>query len=122
MFAHELTHACQIAANNFVPGMICNAPGTYTYHSGGDEASRLTDQQWASLSWTDFTREQQAHIVDDWYGAHCNQTIRVKVDDLWKVEIIPFASLDDLRNNLTYIDALQDPAFHFIMQCRAGIF
>ena len=122
MFAHELTHACQIAVNNFVPGMICNAPGTYTYHSGGDEASRLTDQQWASLSWTDFTREQQAHIVDDWYGAHCNQTIRVKVDDLWKVEIIPFASLDDLRNNLTYIDALQDPAFHFITQCRAGIF
>ena len=107
LFAHELTHACQIAANKFVPGMICNAPGTYDYHSGNGEAHRLDDIGWSRLTWeNDFTREQQAHIVDDWYGAFCKS----------------FTSLEQLAANLNTADALKDPAFLFISKCRAGIF
>jgi len=107
LFAHELTHACQIAANKFVPGMICNAPGTYDYHSGNGEAHRLDEIGWSRLTWeNDFTREQQAHIVDDWYGAFCKS----------------FTSLEQLAANLNTADALKDPAFLFISKCRAGIF
>ena len=118
VFIHELTHACQIAANKFVPGMICNGSGTYTYHTPDGEANRLTNTQWASLPWTDFTREQQAHIVDDWYGAFCFKMVRVNQDE----EIQFFPNLDDLTNDLNSVKALADPAFHFITQCRAGIF
>jgi hypothetical protein len=107
VFAHELTHACQIATNKFVPGMICNAPGTYDYHSGDGEAHRLDDIGWSRLAWeNDFTREQQAHIVDDWYGAYCGN----------------FTNLQELNDNLTSQTALSDPAFLFITKCRAGIF
>ena len=107
VFAHELTHACQIAVNKFIPGMICNAPGTYNYHAGDSESQRLDNIQWSKLSWeNDFTREQQAHIVDDWYGAFCGS----------------FATLDELNNNLNSQGALTDPAFLFITKCRAGIF
>ena len=122
VFIHELTHACQIAANKFVPGMICNGSGTYTYHTPDGEANRLTNTQWASLPWTDFTREQQAHIVDDWYGAFCFKMVRVNQDGFWKEEKQFFTSLDDLTNDLNSPEALSDPAFHFITQCRAGIF
>jgi hypothetical protein len=107
VFVHELTHACQIAANKFVPGMVCNTPGTYDYHSGNNESDRLTDKQWTQRTWTDdFTREQQAHIVDDWYGAHCGS----------------FNRLQELADNLNSPEALQDPAFLFVTKCRAGIF
>lgn len=114
LFIHELTHACQIAANNFVFGMICNGSGTYTYHTPDGEANRLTNPEWASLPWTDFTREQQAHIVDDWYGAFCFKMVLEEKQF--------FTSLDDLTNNLNSAKAIADPAFHFITQCRAGIF
>ena len=107
MFAHELTHACQIAVNKFIPGMLCNAPGTYSYHAGDSESQRLDNIQWSKLSWeNDFTREQQAHIVDDWYGAFCGN----------------FTTLDELKNNLNSQGALADPAFLFVTKCRAGIF
>jgi hypothetical protein len=87
--------------------MICNAPGTYDYHSGNSEAHRLDDIGWSRLAWeNDFTREQQAHIVDDWYGAYCKS----------------FTSLEQLAANLNTADALKDPAFLFITKCRAGIF
>jgi hypothetical protein len=122
VFIHELTHACQIAANNFTPGMICNGSGTYTYHNPDGEANRLNDIQWASLSWTDFTREQQAHIVDDWYGAFCFKWVYVKDGDFWRKEKEFFTSLDDLKINLNSEEALNDPAFHFITQCRSKIF
>lgn len=112
LFAHELTHACQIAANKFVPGMICNAPGTYDYHSGNGEGHRLDDIGWSRLTWeNDFTREQQAHIVDDWYGAYCKNPDGKN-----------FSSLEQLAANLNTADALKDPAFLFITKCRAGIF
>ena len=110
LFAHELTHACQIAANKFVPGMICNAPGTYAYHAdptNKGEDARKDDISWTHMTWeNDFTREQLAHIVDDWYGANCKNV----------------TSLEQLTANLNSTDALTDPAFLFITKCRAGIF
>lgn len=123
VFAHELTHACQIASNKFVPGMICKAPGTYTYHSPDGEVNRLNNTQWAHLSWeNDFTREQQAHIVDDWYGANCFTKLMTKDGDYWKSEQHFFSNLDELKSYLNSDIALNDPAFQFIVKCRAGIF
>ena len=118
VFAHELTHACQIAVNKFVPGMICNAPGTYDYHKdfGNGEADRLIDKQWTSLTWEDdFTREQQAHIVDDWFGAHCKITDAENKDHY-------FSNLSELKDFLNSESSMQDVAFQFIIKCRAGIF
>lgn len=107
VFVHELAHACQIAANKFVPGMICTGSGTYTYHAGSAESDRKTDKSWTTRSWTDqFTREQQAHLIDDWYGANCKA----------------FSSMQELSVNLNSPTALQDLAFPFISKCRAGIF
>jgi hypothetical protein len=123
VFIHELTHACQIAVNKFLPGLICTGSGTYTYHIPDGEANRLTNPQWANLSWTeDFTREQQAHIVDDWYGAYCFAMVFTKDGDFWKEEKQFFRNLDELKSNLNSEVALNDPAFHFIINCRSGIF
>jgi len=67
----------------------------------------LNNREWTTLSWSDdFTREQQAHIVDDWYGANCGT----------------FNTLEQLKNNLNGPDALKDPAFQFIIKCRSGVF
>ena len=122
VFIHELTHACQIATNKFMPGLICTGPGTYTYHAGNGEAARNIDKQWVNQQWTDFTREQQAHIVDDWYGANCFKIILTKDGDFWREQTQFFTDLNDLNENLNSDVALKDPAFHFITQCRAGIF
>jgi hypothetical protein len=96
LFIHELTHAWQIANTSFVPGLICDVSSNYSYHSGGDDEShRLGNIEWSSRPWSGFTLEQQAHIVDDWYGA------------FWK--------------DLASFGALNDPAFHFIVDnIRAG--
>ena len=112
-FAHELTHACQIAANQFFPGLICGE-GDYDYYPKDETRLKDNGSAWAQRSWTDFKREQQGHIVNDWYGAFCNQ-----LDDNPK----PFNNdLETLKNNLNSQKALQDPAFPFILKCRAGIF
>ena len=83
VFIHELTHAWQIA-NGSIVDLICNLSQNYVYFQG----NRLTDMSWQGRSWSGFNNEQQASIVDDWYGAH-------------------FADLDST-------DALRDPAFRFI--------
>jgi hypothetical protein len=89
VFIHELVHAWQIANTSFMPGLICGAGSSnYGYHIGESEAERLTNQQWSQQSWSEFNLEQQAHIVDDWYGAY-------------------FLDLNSPG-------ALNDPAFHFI--------
>ena len=61
VFAHELTHAWQICNTSLVR-VICNTSGNYDYATG--------DANWASRGWRSFNNEQQAHIVDDWYGRH----------------------------------------------------
>jgi hypothetical protein len=91
LFIHELTHAWQIS-NNSIVDVVCNLSENYDYFRG----NRLTDRSWQSRRWSGFNNEQQAHIVDDWYGAH----------------------LADLGSP----DALKDPAFRFIRDhIRAGI-
>ncbi|MCC6317464.1 MAG: hypothetical protein IT361_07180 [Gemmatimonadaceae bacterium] len=92
VFIHELTHAWQISHGSIVD-MICGLSSNYTYFSG---SNRLMDTAWPRRSWGGFNNEQQAAIVDDWYGAHVA--------------------------NLDGFDALNDPAFHFIRDnIRAGI-
>jgi hypothetical protein len=95
VFIHELTHAWQIANTSFVPGLICDMSNNYSYHVGTTEDGRLVDRSWALLPWTGFNLEQQAHIVDDWYGK-------------WYQDLNGFG-------------ATNDPAFHFIQDnIRAG--
>jgi hypothetical protein len=83
LFIHELTHAWQISHDSIV-GLICGLSENYEYYQG----DRLTDSSWQSRSWEGFNNEQQASIVDDWYGAHA-------------------PDLNSFR-------ALNDPAFRFI--------
>ena len=87
VFIHELTHAWQITNNSFL-GMVCGMSSNYSYHAGASEGDRLTDLTWSNRAWGDFNNEQQAHIVDDWYGAHFT--------------------------DLNGFDAANDPAYHFI--------
>lgn len=58
VFIHELTHAWQITHKNFI-GMICGLSSDYDYR---------TDSDWPDGPWNGFNNEEQAHIVDDWYG------------------------------------------------------
>lgn len=95
VFIHELTHAWQIANTSFLPGLICDQSNNYDYHSGAGESGRLVDRSWSTRPWNSFNLEQQAHIVDDWYGA--------------------------FHTNLDSVEALNDPAFRFISNnIRAG--
>jgi hypothetical protein len=58
---HELTHAWQIARFNFVPGLACRrVSGGSSYDPGS------ADGDWGS----DFGLEQQARVVDCWFGKH----------------------------------------------------
>jgi hypothetical protein len=58
LLIHELTHAWQIHHTNFLPEMLIDG-GTYDYRS---------NPFWASQPWSEFNLEQQASIVDDWFG------------------------------------------------------
>jgi hypothetical protein len=91
VFIHELTHAWQISHKSIVD-LVCGLSENYDYFSG----NRITDLSWQSRSWNGFNNEQQAGIVDDWYGT--------------------------FRADLNATDALRDPAFRFIRDnIRAGI-
>ncbi|MEP6599956.1 MAG: hypothetical protein ABJB98_10995 [Actinomycetota bacterium] len=103
VFIHELTHAWQITTNSFL-GVLCGMDSNYSYHTGLSEAARLTDLSWSGLAWNSFNNEQQAHIVDDWYGAHVSTGA---------------AGMYLLNNGIPVTDlngaaALRDPAYHFI--------
>jgi hypothetical protein len=87
VFIHEMTHAWQIRAKSFVPGLICDRlfkSNAYTLEVGSD---------WAGMG-----LEQQAKIVDDWFK-------RLAKD--WK-------DVDDLANRLRSQVAIQDPSFFYI--------
>jgi hypothetical protein len=91
VFIHELTHAWQICHNSIVD-LVCGLSENYNYFQG----SRTADRSWQSRSWNGFNNEQQAGIVDDWYGDH--------------------------RADLSSFDALNDPAFRFIRDhIRTGL-
>jgi hypothetical protein len=65
LFIHEMTHVWQILHKTFVPGWVCsgllNQVGNYF-----DNVYAYTNE--GALPWSDFNIEQQASIVDDWFG------------------------------------------------------
>jgi hypothetical protein len=86
---HELTHAWQIARFNFVPGLLCRrVSGGASYTPGP------ADGNWGS----DFGLEQQAAVVDKWFGQYGRG----------------WTSTADLRTKLATQPAMKDPYFHYI--------
>lgn len=59
---HELTHAWQIHHNTFLPGMLCKALIDTNYEY--DKAKVRQHAPWSST----FGLEEQASIVNDWFG------------------------------------------------------
>lgn len=85
---HELTHAWQIWTKSFVPGILCKSvfgPGSYDYGPAGPP-------------WSDFGLEQQAAIVDHWFGKYAG---------MWNTTA-------DVIANLGSQAALHDPYFGYI--------
>lgn len=88
VFIHELVHAWQIRAKSFIPGLLCKsvlATGAYDYGR-------------ASQPWSDFGLEQQAAIVDKWFGAYS----------------IEWNTIEDVIKNLDTREAISDPYFGYI--------
>jgi hypothetical protein len=86
---HELTHAWQIARFNFVPGLVCRrVTGGATYTPGP------ADGDWSS----DFGSEQQAAVVDRWFGTYGRG----------------WTSTADLKAKLSTQKAMTDAYFHYI--------
>jgi hypothetical protein len=94
---HELTHAWQIARFNFVPGLVCRmVTGGSSYTPGP-----------ATGDWhNDFGLEQQAAVVDHWFGKYG----------------FGWTDLADLKVKLGSQMAQNDPYFHYIEQnIRLGL-
>lgn len=113
VFIHELAHAWQIK-NNTLDGVISGLSDSYSYFDGID---RTVDKSWAGRSFRAFDNEQQAHIVDDWYGAFVRREETTEGDFHYV--------LDEHGLPITYLDgadALNDPAYPFIRDnIRAGV-
>lgn len=88
VFIHELTHAWQIANTSFMPGLLCDAVVHRDYNYRDE--NNLSNTDWSKRDWSSFNLEQQAHIVDDWFEAY--------------------------SSDVNSINALNDPAFHFISE------
>jgi hypothetical protein len=65
MMIHELTHAWQIAHNSFIPGFFCSAIVNQTNYLMGDDVYVYGE---AGPPWSSFNLEQQAQIVNQWFG------------------------------------------------------
>jgi hypothetical protein len=88
VFIHELVHAWQIRTKSFIPGLLCKAKlETGSYVPGP-----------AGQPWSDFGLEQQAAIVDKWFGAHAKE---------WN-------EIEDLITKLDSEAAIRDPYFGYI--------
>jgi hypothetical protein len=86
---HELTHAWQIARFNFVPGLVCRrVTGGASYTPGP------SDGDWHS----DFGLEQQATVVDRWFGIYG----------------MGWTDVADLNSKLSSQLAMKDKYFHYI--------
>jgi hypothetical protein len=60
VFIHEMSHAWQIQTKSFIPGILCDyLTKTHTYTVGA-----------AGKAWSDYGIEQQATIVDTWFGTY----------------------------------------------------
>lgn len=62
VFIHEMTHAWQIHTKSFIPGILCKAVFETSSYSFGP----------AGQAWGDFGLEQQAAIVDTWFGTYAS--------------------------------------------------
>jgi hypothetical protein len=85
---HELVHAWQIRTKSFIPGLLCKAvleTGSYVPGPAGQP-------------WSDFGLEQQAAIVDKWFGKYAGT---------WN-------TTEDVIRNLDTPDAIQDSYFGYI--------
>ena len=108
VFIHELTHAWQIT-NGSLLRVLCGMSSNYDYAQG----SRTDDKSWSRRAWHTFNNEQQAHIVNDWYGAHV-------VKDATGNYVLDASGVP--VTDLNGFDALNDPAYHFIQDnIRAGV-
>jgi hypothetical protein len=65
LFIHELAHSWQIHHRSFVPGWICEGAVLQAGNSLGISAYKYGP---AGQPWGEFNIEQQASIVDDWFG------------------------------------------------------
>ncbi|OUJ74263.1 hypothetical protein [Hymenobacter crusticola] len=68
VFIHELTHAWQIHHSSFTPGLLCEALLNRNYHY---DKARVS----ARAPWSDFGPEEQASIVNEWFGANNNSNL-----------------------------------------------
>jgi hypothetical protein len=66
LLIHELVHAWQIANETFLPEYYCRAFATAAGTAGGDMSAYGYGP--SGPSWGSFNTEQQASIVDDWFG------------------------------------------------------
>jgi hypothetical protein len=97
IFIHELAHAWQIRTGDFTPGLICDRvtrTSTYVY----DE----------SLPWDELGLEQQASVVDTWFGRHASTT------PTGEAPAGETPTVEELRARLDGADAVSDTLFHYI--------
>ena len=69
LMIHELTHAWQIAHNSFVPGFACSGVVNQVNYVMGDDIYAYGS---AGPPWSSFNLEQQATIVNQWFGGDGN--------------------------------------------------
>jgi hypothetical protein len=86
VFIHELVHAWQIHYSSFVPGMLCKVLGNNKYEY---DINKVKEH----IKWSSFNLEQQASIVDGWFG-----------------------EFNDNTSGLESPAALNDPRFFYIFQ------
>ena len=68
LLIHELTHAWQIEHASFLPGLVCSAIVNQADKSVfGDDIYNFGP---AGPDWSSFNLEQQASIVDQWFGGN----------------------------------------------------
>jgi hypothetical protein len=70
LLIHELTHAWQIQHSSFLPGLMCSALITQGDNTFFDDAYAYGDP---GIPWDDLGLEQQAAIVDQWFGSSGEQ-------------------------------------------------
>jgi hypothetical protein len=67
LFIHELVHAWQIDVTSFLPGLMCDGVLNQSTTLSGDMS--VYKYGAADRDFRRFNLEQQASIVDDWFGA-----------------------------------------------------
>jgi hypothetical protein len=65
LLIHELTHAWQIAHSSFIPGLVCEGIVNQANYQVGQSVYQYPAPGGV---WSSFNLEQQAAIVDQWFG------------------------------------------------------